>query len=78
MEFSGKELIRGEPDILPVRRSGANLEARGYTAWDATSYAFIKDGVLIPTVFCSYGGKALGQEEPRFSCVRWKKSTVRR
>ena len=65
MEFSGKELIRGEPDAssFPSGELRATFEARGYTAWDATSYAFIKDGVLcIPTVFCSYGGEALDQK----------------
>ena len=62
MEFSGKELIKGEPDASSFPSGGlrATFEARGYTAWDATSYTFIKDGVLcIPTVFCSYGGEAL-------------------
>lgn len=65
LEFSGKELIRGEPDASSFPSGGlrATFEARGYTAWDATSYAFIKDGVLcIPTVFCSYGGEALDQK----------------
>ena len=65
MEFSGKELIKGEPDASSFPSGGlrATFEARGYTAWDATSYAFIKDGVLcIPTVFCSYGGEALDQK----------------
>ena len=65
MEFSGKELIRGEPDASSFPSGGlrATFEARGYTAWDATSYAFIKDGVLcIPTVFCPYGGEALDQK----------------
>ena len=65
MEFSGKELIKGEPDASSVPSGGlrATFEARGYTAWDATSYTFIKDGVLcIPTVFCSYGGEALDQK----------------
>ena len=67
MEFSGKELIRGEPDASSFPSGGlrATFEARGYTAWDATSYAFIKDGVLcIPTAFCSYGGEALDQKTP--------------
>ena len=62
---SGKELIQGEPDASSFPSGGlrATFEARGYTAWDATSYAFIKDGVLcIPTVFCSYGGEALDQK----------------
>ena len=65
MEFSGKELIKGEPDASSFPSGGlrATFEARGYTAWDATSYTFIKDGVLcIPTVFCSYGGEALDQK----------------
>ncbi|MBQ9978127.1 MAG: glutamine synthetase III [Clostridia bacterium] len=65
MDFSGKELIKGESDASSFPSGGlrATFEARGYTAWDATSYAFIKDGVLcIPTVFCSYGGEALDQK----------------
>ena len=68
MEFSGKELIKGETDASSFPSGGlrATFEARGYTAWDATSYAFIKDGVLcIPTAFCSYGGDALDQKTPR-------------
>ena len=67
MEFSGKELIQGEPDASSVPSGGlrATFEARGYTAWDPTSYAFIKDGVLcIPTAFCSYGGEALDKKTP--------------
>ena len=67
MEFSGKELVRGETDASSFPSGGlrATFEARGYTAWDATSYAFIKDGVLcIPTAFCSYGGEALDQKTP--------------
>ena len=67
MEFSGKELVRGETDASSFPSGGlrATFEARGYTAWDATSYAFIKDGVLcIPTAFCSYGGDALDQKTP--------------
>ena len=62
MEFSGKELVRGEPDASSFPSGGlrATFEARGYTAWDATSYAFIKDGVLcIPTAFCSFSGASL-------------------
>ncbi len=65
MEFSGKELVQGEPDASSFPNGGirATFEARGYTAWDATSYAFIKEGVLcIPTVFCAYGGEALDQK----------------
>ena len=67
MEFSGKELVRGEPDASSFPSGGlrATFEARGYTAWDPTSYAFIKDGTLcIPTAFCSYGGEALDQKTP--------------
>ena len=67
MEFSGKELVRGEPDASSFPSGGlrATFEARGYTAWDPTSYAFIKDGVLcIPTAFCSYGGEALDTKTP--------------
>ena len=67
MEFSGKELIKGEPDASSFPSGGlrATFEARGYTAWDPTSYAFIKDGVLcIPTVFCSYSGEALDKKTP--------------
>ena len=59
MEFSGKELVKGEPDASSFPSGGlrATFEARGYTAWDPTSYAFIKDKSLcIPTAFCSYGG----------------------
>ena len=67
MEFSGKELVRGEPDASSFPSGGlrATFEARGYTAWDPTSYAFIKEGVLcIPTAFCSYGGEALDMKTP--------------
>ena len=67
MEFSGKELIQGEPDASSFPSGGlrATFEARGYTAWDPTSFAFIKDGVLcIPTAFCSYGGEALDKKTP--------------
>ena len=67
MEFSGKELVKGESDASSFPSGGlrATFEARGYTAWDATSYAFIKDGVLcIPTAFCSYGGEALDKKTP--------------
>ena len=67
MEFSGKELVRGEPDASSFPSGGlrATFEARGYTAWDPTSYAFIKDNVLcIPTAFCSYGGEALDTKTP--------------
>ncbi len=67
MEFSGKELIKGEPDASSFPSGGlrATFEARGYTAWDPSSYAFIKDETLcIPTAFCSYSGEALDQKTP--------------
>ncbi|HBL40251.1 MAG TPA: glutamine synthetase type III [Ruminococcaceae bacterium] len=67
MEFSGKELIKGEPDASSFPSGGlrATFEARGYTAWDPTSYAFIKDDSLcIPTVFCSYSGEVLDTKTP--------------
>lgn len=67
MEFSGKELIKGEPDASSFPSGGlrATFEARGYTAWDPTSYAFIKDHTLcIPTAFCSYSGDALDKKTP--------------
>lgn len=67
MEFSGKALVRGEPDASSFPSGGlrATFEARGYTAWDPTSYAFIKDKTLcIPTAFCSYSGEALDKKTP--------------
>lgn len=67
MEFSGKELVRGEPDASSFPSGGlrATFEARGYTVWDITSYAFVKDRTLyIPTAFCSYGGEALDKKTP--------------
>ena len=67
MEFSGKELVRGEPDASSFPSGGlrATFEARGYTVWDITSYAFVKDGTLcIPTAFCSYSGEALDKKTP--------------
>ncbi|MBQ8648308.1 MAG: glutamine synthetase III [Oscillospiraceae bacterium] len=67
MEFNGKELVRSEPDASSFPNGGlrATCEARGYTAWDPTSYAFVKDGVLcIPTAFCSYNGEALDAKTP--------------
>lgn len=67
MEFAGKELIKGEPDASSFPSGGlrATFEARGYTAWDPSSYAFIKDKTLcIPTAFCSYGGQALDKKTP--------------
>ncbi|PWM37873.1 MAG: glutamine synthetase type III, partial [Clostridiales bacterium] len=65
MEFSGKELIKGEPDASSFPSGGlrATFEARGYTSWDPTSYAFIKENTLcIPTAFCSYSGEALDKK----------------
>lgn len=67
MEFSGKELVKGEPDASSFPSGGlrSTFEARGYTAWDPTSYAFIKDNTLcIPTAFCSYSGEALDKKTP--------------
>ena len=67
MDFSGKELVKGEPDASSFPSGGlrATFEARGYTAWDPTSPAFIKDGTLyIPTAFCSYSGEALDKKTP--------------
>ena len=67
LEFGGKELVRGETDASSFPSGGlrATFEARGYTAWDPTSYAFIKDGTLcIPTAYCSYGGQALDKKTP--------------
>ncbi len=67
MEFSGKELVKGEPDASSFPSGGirSTFEARGYTAWDPLSYAFIKDGALcIPTAFCSYNGEALDKKTP--------------
>ncbi len=67
MEFSGKELVRGEPDASSFPSGGirSTFEARGYTVWDTTSYAFIKDETLcIPTAFCSYSGEALDKKTP--------------
>ena len=67
LEFSGKELVKGEPDASSFPSGGlrSTFEARGYTAWDPTSYAFIKEGVLcIPTAFCSWGGEALDKKTP--------------
>ena len=72
MEFSGKELIKGEPDASSFPSGGlrATFEARGYTAWDPTSYAFIKDHSLyIPTAFCSYGGEVLDKKTPLLRSV---------
>ncbi len=72
MEFSGKELIKGEPDASSFPSGGlrSTFEARGYTAWDPSSYAFIKDRSLcIPTVFCSHGGEALDNKTPLLKSV---------
>lgn len=73
MEFSGKELIKGEPDASSFPSGGlrATFEARGYTAWDPSTYAFIKDETLyIPTAFCSYGGEALDKKTPLLKSVQ--------
>lgn len=73
MDFSGKELVKGEPDASSFPSGGlrATFEARGYTAWDPTSPAFIKDRTLyIPTAFCSYSGEALVKRRP--FCVPWR------
>ena len=67
MNFSGKELIKGEPDASSFPNGGlrSTFEARGYTVWDPTCYAFIKDGTLcIPTAFCSYSGQVLDKKTP--------------
>ena len=81
MEFSGKELIKGEPDASSFPSGGlrATFEARGYTAWDPTSYAFIKDGTLcIPTAFCSYGGEALDKKTPLLRSMQALSASVKR
>ncbi|MBR6812472.1 MAG: glutamine synthetase III [Oscillospiraceae bacterium] len=81
MEFSGKELIRGESDASSFPSGGlrATFEARGYTAWDPTSYAFVRDnGLYIPTAFCSYGGEALDMKTPLLrSMETLNKETIR-
>ena len=81
MEFSGKELVRGEPDASSFPSGGlrATFEARGYSAWDPTAFAFIKDGSLcIPTVFCSYSGQALDKKTPLLrSIAAVNRATVR-
>ena len=72
MDFSGRELISGEPDASSFPSGGlrATFEARGYTAWDPTSFAFLKDGILcVPTVFCSYSGDALDKKTPLLRSV---------
>lgn len=81
MTFSGKELIQGEPDASSFPSGGlrATFEARGYTAWDPTSYAFIKDEVLcIPTAFCSYTGEALDKKTPLLRSMKAVESQVHR
>ena len=81
MEFSGKELIKGESDASSFPSGGlrATFEARGYTAWDPSSYAFIKDGVLcIPTAFYSYNGEALDKKGPLLASMEvLNKQTMR-
>ena len=72
LEFSGKELVRGEPDASSFPSGGlrATFEARGYTAWDPTAYAFLRDNTLyIPTVFYSYSGQVLDKKTP--CCGPW-------
>ena len=81
MTFSGKELIQGEPDASSFPSGGlrATFEARGYTAWDPTSYAFIKDEVLcIPTAFCSYTGEALDKKTPLLRSMKAIESQAKR
>ena len=81
MEFSGKELIRGETDASSFPSGGlrAVFEARGYTAWDPTSYAFIKDDTLcIPTAYCSYGGEALDKKTPLLRSMETLNKQVKR
>ena len=81
MEFSGKELIKGEPDASSFPSGGlrSTFEARGYTSWDPTSYAFIKDGTLcIPTAFCSYTGEALDKKTPLLRSMRAINSQAKR
>ena len=81
MEFSGKELIKGEPDASSFPNGGirATFEARGYTAWDPTSFAFVKDSTLyIPTAFCSYSGEAIDKKTPLLrSCEALNKQAVK-
>ena len=81
MDFSGKELLRGEPDASSFPSGGlrSTFEARGYSAWDPTSFAFIKDRVLcIPTVFCTYSGEVLDKKTPLLrSCGALRKQAVR-
>ena len=81
MDFSGKELVKGESDASSLPSGGlrATFEARGYTAWDPTSFAFIKDATLcIPTVFCSYGGDALDKKTPLLrSCDALNRQALR-
>ena len=79
MDFSGKELVCGEPDASSFPSGGlrATFEARGYSAWDPTAFAFIKDGSLcIPTVFCSYGGAALDKKTR--CCARTRRLAAKR
>lgn len=81
MEFSGKELVRGEPDASSFPSGGlrATAEARGYTTWDPTSYAFVKDEVLcIPTAFCAYSGEVLDEKTPLLRSMRAVSREARR
>ncbi|HOD02574.1 MAG TPA: glutamine synthetase III, partial [Clostridiales bacterium] len=81
MEFSGKMLVQGEPDAssLPTGGLRSTFEARGYTAWDPTSFAFIKDGSLcIPTAFFSYGGESLDKKTPLLRSMEALEKQVKR
>ena len=80
LEFSSKALVKGEPDASSFPSGGlrATFEARGYTAWDPTSPAFVKDGTLyIPTAFCSYTGEALDQKTPLLRSIDVYKRQIR-
>jgi len=81
MEFSGKELVKGEPDASSFPSGGlrATFEARGYTAWDPSSYAFVREGTLyIPTAFCSHGGEALDQKTPLLRSMETLSASAKR
>ena len=81
MEFSGKELVKGESDASSFPSGGlrATFEARGYTAWDPTSYAFVREGKLfIPTAFCSHGGEALDKKTPLLRSMETLSRSARR
>ena len=81
MEFSGKELVKGEPDASSFPSGGlrATFEARGYTAWDPSSYAFVREGTLfIPTAFCSHGGESLDKKTPLLRSMETLNASVKR